>query len=181
MKYFLFFLIASTGLYSAWGQKSKTSTGPVFKDFGQVYTLEHVDLLLDTDKTYKVIFDIYTDEKKSDVMNPLVNTVARFMNMHAQNGLAVDQMDIVVVLHGAATKDALSGKPFKRKFKNRNPNEELIEALHEKGVQIYVCGQSMMSQGFESKDISESVKISLSALTALVKFQSEGYQLINFN
>jgi len=181
MKYFLFFLIVSTTLCQVNGQKNKTSYGPVFEDFGQVYPLEQVDLLLDTDKTYKVIFDISTDEKKSDVMNPLINTVARFMNMHAQNGLAVDQMDIVVVLHGAATKNALNEKAFKKKFKNKHPNEKLLKELNEKGVQIYVCGQSMKSQGYEAKDISESVKISLSAMTALVKFQSEGYQLINFN
>ena len=90
-------------------------------------------------------------------------------------------MDIVVVLHGAALKNALREKAFKKKFKTKHPNAELISALVEKDVKIYVCGQSMKSRGYEANDISEDVKISLSALTALVKYQSEGYQIINFN
>ena len=147
----------------------------------QFFTVEDADLLLDVDKNYKVIFDVYTDADKTDQMNPLLNTVARFMNMHAQNGLPEDQMSIVVVLHGAGTKNALSEKAFKKKYKVKHPNTKLIDALVEKDVKIYLCGQSMKSRGYEPKDISENVKISLSALTALVKYQAEGYQIINFN
>ena len=169
MKYFLLLIIASISMTTVYSQKSKTQTGPVFDDFGAVFTIDDADLLLDTDKTYKVIFDVYTDADKTENMNPLINTVARFMNMHAQNGLPEDQMDIVVVLHGAALKNALTEKVFKKKYKEKHPNAALIEALVDKSVKIYVCGQSMKSRGYEAKDISENVKISLSALTALVK------------
>ena len=181
MKYFLFLLASIICLTNSYSQKHKTKTGPVFDEFGGVYVLDEPDLLLDTDKHYKVIFDVYTDEKKASVMNPLINTVARFMNMHAQNGLAEDQMEIVLVLHGAATKNALSEKAFKKEFKTKHPNAELISELAKKNVRVFVCGQSMISKGFESKDIYDDVKISLSALTALIKYQYEGYQLINFN
>ena len=181
MKYFLFFIVANISITIGYAQKYKTQTGPVFEDFGAVFTIEDADLLLDSDKNYKVIFDVYTDEKKAGHMNPLINTVARFINMHAQNGLHADQMEIVVVLHGAATKNALSEKAFKKEYKTKHPNAALIKALVDKNIKIYVCGQSMKSKGYEAKDISEDVKISLSALTALVKYQSEGYQLINFN
>ena len=181
MKYFLFFLLTSISFTIGYAQKNKTKTGPVIEDFGAVFAIEDADLLLDADKNYKVIFDVYTDANKKDQINPLINTVARFMNMHAQNGLQENQMDIVVVLHGAASKNALSEKAFKKEFKTKHPNTELIDALVEKNVKIYLCGQSMKSKGYEHKDISESVKVSLSALTALVKYQSEGYQLINFN
>lgn len=181
MKYIFFFLMI-TGIHMhVTAQKSKPVYGPVFKEFGQVYQVENADLLLDIDKGIKVIFDVYTDEKKSSIMNPLLNTVARFINMHARYGLTVEQMDIVVVLHGAATKNALTEKAFKKEFKNKNPNYELLHALQEQGVRTYVCGQSLISKGYQEKDVSESVGVSLSALTALVKFQSEGYQLINFN
>ncbi|MEL4455000.1 DsrE family protein [Lutimonas vermicola] len=181
MKYFLFIIVANISVTIGYSQKQKTKTGPVFEDFGAVFTIDNADLLLDEDKMYKVIFDVYTDEKKAGHMNSLINTVARFMNMHAQNGLHEDHMEIIVVLHGAATKNALSEKAFKKEFKTKHPNEALIEALTDKKVKIYVCGQSMKSKGYEAKDISEDVQISLSALTVLVKYQSEGYQLINFN
>ena len=181
MKYFLLFLASIIYITNGYSQKNKTKTGPVFEEFGGVYVIEDADLLLDTDKLYKVIFDVYSDEKKARLMNPLINTVARFMNMHAQNGVSEDQMEVVLVLHGAATKNALSEKAFKKKFKTKHPNADLISELVQKNVKVYVCGHSMASKGFESKHISDDVKVSLSALTALIKYQYDGYQLINFN
>lgn len=181
MKQFLFILAILQCFSVTYSQKQKTSTGPIFEDFGAVYTIENADLLLDTDTKYKVIFDVYSDQKKSGTMNPLINTVARFMNMHAQNGVLLENMDIVLVLHGAATKNALNEKKFKKLFKTKHPNSELLKALAAKNVKTYVCGQSMISKEYKASDISEYVDISLSALTALVKYQSEGYQIINFN
>ncbi len=181
MKYFLLYLCITICYSTSYSQKGKTKAGPIFKDFGEVYTVKNADLLLDTDKKYKVIFDVYTDEKKIGKMNPLINTVARFMNMHGQNGVPKENMDLVIVLHGAATKNALSDKAFKKDFKSKNPNSDLIAALQEKKVQIYVCGQSLLSKGYDEQDVSKNVQVSLSALTALVKYQADGYQLISFN
>lgn len=181
MKRFLLILIPLLCFSNTYSQKHSTSTGPIFKDFGAVYSIEDADLLLDLDKKYKVIFDVYSDEKKASQMNALINTVARFMNMHAQQGVLLENMEIVLVLHGAATKNALNEKKFKKLFKTKHPNSELLGALAEKDVKIYVCGQSMKSKDYKASDISENVDISLSALTALVKYQSEGYQIINFN
>ncbi|MDN3643810.1 DsrE family protein [Lutimonas halocynthiae] len=181
MKYFLLYFVLITCISSGYSQKHKTISGPVFQEFGYVFPIEDADLLLDKDKKYKVIFDVYSDEKKSSQMNPLINTVARFMNMHAQNGVKEDNMDIVLVLHGVATKNALNEAVFKKEFKNEHPNYKLLAALAAKKVKIYVCAQSLQSKGYDASDISEHVGISLSALTALVKYQSEGYQIINFN
>lgn len=181
MKYFLLYFVLITCISSVYSQKFKTVSGPVFQEFGYVFPIEDADLLLDKDKKYKVIFDVYTDEKKTDQMNPLINTVARFMNMHAQTGVKEDNMDIVLVLHGPATKNALKETVFKKEFKKEHPNYKLLAALNAKKVKIYVCAQSMQSKGYDASAISEHVSISLSALTALVKYQSEGYQIINFN
>ena len=63
----------------------------------------------------------------------------------------------------------------------KNPNAELIEALQKENVEIYVCGQSFLFSKFDLDNVSENVKVSLSALTALVEYQSNGYQIINFN
>lgn len=181
MKYFLFRLCFITCLSTVFSLKAQVKKGPVLDNFGPVYAVEDADLLLDGDKLYKVIFDVYTDQKKSDQMNPLIHTAARFLNMHGQYGLQEENMNLVVVLHGTATKNALSDNAYKKTAKKSNPNTALLKALAEKGVKIYVCGQSMKSKGYEVGDLSEHVQVSLSAMTALVKYQSEGYALINFN
>lgn len=181
MKYFLSSLCILICYSVCYAQSAETKAGPIINDYGQVFTVNEADLLLEKDKTYKVIFDVYTDDKKVSNMNPLINTVARFMNMHGQNGVPEENMELVIVLHGAATKNALSDKAFNKAYKRDNPNSGLMAALNQKSVKIYVCGQSLLSKGYRAEDVSKDVDVSLSALTALVKYQAEGYQLINFN
>ncbi len=165
----------------SYSQEKNRVNGPIIKDFGQVYKIKNPDLLLEKDKNYKVIFDVYTDGKDHKKLNASVNTVARFLNMHAQNGIKKNNLDIILVLHGAATKNSLSDKAFKKEFKRNNPNTELIKALNKADVKVYVCGQSFAYKGYERNDLSKNVKMALSALTTLVYYQSEGYQLITFN
>ena len=164
-----------------YAQEKKSESGPIIKNYGQVYKIENIELNLQKNKEYKVIFDIYTNSKKEGSINPLINTVARYLNMHAQNGILAENMKVAFVMHGAAAKDALSKEAYKKQFGIENPNAALIAALKEANVDIFVCGQSYKSRGFPIKGISKDVKLSLSALTALVEYQENGYKIINFN
>lgn len=170
----LLLLLINTLAYS---QSNKT----IIEDFGTVYTVESPDLLLDKNKVYKIIFDVYTDTKHIDKVNPLINTVARFINMHTQTGVPLENLKIVVVLHGKATKDVLNTDIFYKKYETKNPNTELLKALKNVNVNTYVCGQSFEHNKFKTDELDQNVQMALSALTVLVKYQSEGYQLITFN
>lgn len=164
-----------------YAQTEQKRSGPVIKDFGHVYQIENPQLSLQKDKVYKVIFDIYTNTDKEGATNPLINTVARYLNMHAQNGIPAENMKVAVVMHGSAAKDALSNESYKEKFEIDNPNAKLISALKEANVDLYVCGQSYKSRGLPIEGLSKDVKLSLSALTALIEYQEKGYKVINFN
>ena len=177
MKTPLFFIFLSVvSLVSA-----QKKAGPIIQDYGAVFTIENPDLTLKKDQVYRVIFDVYTNPGKSDGINPLINTVARYLNMHAQVGVPLKNMHVALVLHGSAAKDALSNQAYQKKYKAENPNAGLISALHEVGVDIYVCGQSYKSRGLPIEGLSSDVKLSLSALTALTAYQEKGYKIINFN
>ena len=168
-------------ILSVKAQAEKPKTGPIIDDYGASFAIKKADLTLEKGKEYKVIFDIYTDRSKEGKENPLLNTVARYLNIHAQQGIKAKNMKVVVILHGAATKNALSNKVYEKKYDAKNPNAELIEALRKEDVEIFVCGQSFLFSKFDLDEVSEHVKVSLSALTALVEYQSNGYQIINFN
>ena len=101
--------------------------------------------------------------------------------MHAQAGVPAENMKVALVLHGRAAKDALSNEAYTTKYKAKNPNAGLITALSDAGVEVYVCGQSYKSRGLPLDGLSSDVKLSLSALTALVEYQEKGYKVINFN
>ena len=90
-------------------------------------------------------------------------------------------MKTVVILHGAATKSTISNEAYQNRYTISNPNAAIIEALKNANVEVYVCGQSYLANGFQLDEKSSNVKVALSALTALVEYQTNGYQIINFN
>lgn len=175
------FLIILANLISVNAQETEVKTGPIIENYGKVYQIENPDLLLKNSTEYKVIFDIYTDNSKKNKINSLLNTVARYLNMHAQQGISAENMKVTVILHGAATQSALSDVAYQKLFGKNNPNSEIIHDLKNANVELYVCGQSYLAKGFQIEDKSANVKLALSALTALVEYQANGYQLINFN
>lgn len=162
---------------ASFSQSNKTT----IEDFGQTFTIKNPDLILDKNKTYKIIFDIYTAHKDDGKINPLLNTVARFINMHVETGVPLENLNIVVILHGKATKDVLSSKTYQEIFDKENPNSKLLEVLTNATVETFVCGQSYSYKKYDPITLDKNVKMALSALTVLVKYQSEGYQLITFN
>jgi len=53
-------------------------------------------------------------------------------------------------------------------------------ALHDAGVKIYLCGQTAAGRGFTTEDLNPAVSVALSAMTAHVRLQADGYTLIPF-
>ena len=171
---FLLFLMSLCVGYSQ-------QTGLIIENSGRVYKVDNPEVEFEKDKEYKVIFDIYTDSPNIDMDNPMLKTVARYLQIHTQYGIPRENLKIAVIIHGVASKNVLSDEAYKKEFKVKNPNTNLIKALKDNGIEISVCGQSYAGKGFESKDKSPNVKMALSAMTALVWYQTAGYQIINFN
>jgi len=134
-----------------------------------------------TPKKLKVVFDVYTSNEDDEEVNSGINTVARFLNMHIDAGVKKKNIKAALVLHGKAGKDILNNQAYNKRYISDNPNAELLKKLHEAGVQIIVCGQTVEFRGYKRDEILEFIDVSLSAITALIGLQSQGYQLINFN
>jgi len=151
------------------------------ENYGNTFPVEDAQLRLDKDKNYKVIFDIAKSPDEKDKLNSSINTVARFINMHVGQGVPLENMEIIVVIHGGAVKDYTTAEVYQEKYGVANPNTGLIAVLKEAGVKTYMCGQSFAYRGYTKDQLSEHASLALSAMTALVHFQKEGYQLIDFN
>jgi len=157
---------------------AKAQYGPIIDNYGPVYEVNSQDAMLPKDHQYKVVFDIYKTASELDVHSRRLESVARFINMHALKNVPMANMHIAVVFHGKATKDILTDSAYQALHKMDNPNSELIEALAENGVKLYVCGQTIDFFKHQRKDILPDVKIALSAMTQLVIYQSKGYALL---
>ena len=90
-------------------------------------------------------------------------------------------MKAALIIHGKAGKDILTNAAYNKRYITDNPNAELLKKLHDAGVQIIVCGQTVEFRSYKRDEILDFVDISLSAITALISLQSKGYQLITFN
>jgi len=155
-------------------------TGPVIAQFGPVYDVERPDFPTPTNAAYRVVFDVAPSPDAADALNPRIESLARFLNMHARAGVNPDQMKLALVVHGPAGKDMLSSPAYKARFGVENPNAALLAALQSEGVRVILCGQTAAHKGFRRDELAPGVEVALSAMTALVTLQSEGYQLISF-
>lgn len=154
--------------------------GPILKGYGPTSAIQEADVKLPEGFVYKAMFNVSESNEKLDQYNRHIESVARFLNMHARNGVKLENMKLAVVLHGAATKDILNDEAYAKRHGLGNPNTNLINQLSDKGVEFYICGQSIAFYGINKSELSSNVKLALSSMTMAVLLQEDGYQLIPF-
>lgn len=153
--------------------------GPVIHGYGATFPVPDPGLETPRDARYRVVFDVAQSSATPGDVNPHLNTVARFLNMHVRAGVPRENLDVAVVLHGSAAKDALRDGPFRERFGAENRNLGLVEALADAGVRFYMCGQSAASRGLHREELAEPVVMALSAMTAMWTLKERGYREIN--
>jgi intracellular sulfur oxidation DsrE/DsrF family protein len=155
--------------------------GPVIEAFGAVFDVPEIDWET-PDVEYRAVFDVRDPAEAPGERNRGIETVARYLNMHAREGVPPEKLHAVLVLHGGAAKGALSDDSYRERYGTANPDRELIGALIDAGAEVVLCGQSAsaMSRGFPAADLAPGVRLALSAMTALVAYQQQGYSLIAF-
>jgi ubiquinone/menaquinone biosynthesis C-methylase UbiE/intracellular sulfur oxidation DsrE/DsrF family protein len=125
-----------------------------------------------------VVFNVSAGDDPAAV-NPGLERAARLLNLYGAAGRKASDVQLTVVLHGAATNAALAGDFYSGRFQTEsNPNLALIEALHGAGVQILVCGQALNRHGFAESFVAPHIKIAASAMTAVINRQANGYSVI---
>jgi intracellular sulfur oxidation DsrE/DsrF family protein len=155
-------------------------TGPVIEAYGPVFSVPEDVFKLKKDTHYKVTMDVSASVDNPQDLNRHFESAARFLNMHARNGVGPENIDFAIVVHGAAAKDLLNDDAYKARFEESNPNTALLNALGEAGVKIYLCGQSAAYREIKTQDLNPAAEMALSAMSAHVRLQSEGYTLIPF-
>lgn len=109
-------------------------------------------------------------------LNSALEKVAKYLNICAGGGAEPASAQIALVFHGDATLAVLNPDAYSAEFGTKgNPNIKLLRQLHEANVEMYVCGQTLISKGSAPEDVAVFVETAVSALTAVVNLQSDGY------
>ncbi len=154
--------------------------GPVITGDGPVFELSDLEFPTPTDRVLRIAYDVAVGSEGPEDVNASFVTAARFLNMHARDGVDPENLDLALVVHGSAAKDLLDDPAHRELMGHDNPNLPLIHELAEAGVRIIMCGQSMTFRGLPRDGLAEPVDVALSAMTAHVLLQEEGYRLNPF-
>ena len=73
-------------------QSQERRSGPIVHSGGTVFVVAP-DFPTPIDQDYRVAFDIAAPASSPDAVNSSINTVARFLNMHARNGIPAENVD----------------------------------------------------------------------------------------
>lgn len=144
--------------------------GPLIPDYGPVAAVDGAEAI-PPDTVFRISFDTRTQADAGE-LNSTLTGAARFLNMHTAAGVPAENINLAVVVHGAAVHDVTTGEA--------GANADLVEALVGHGVKIYVCGQSAVWYGVSADDLLPGVALSLSAMTAHALLQQQGYTLNPF-
>jgi len=126
----------------------------------------------------KLVIDVTRGSDPTE-LNSAIEKVAKYLNIYAGAGAKPAKAQISAVFHGEATSAVLNADAYATKFKTKgNPNLELLHQLHEAGVDLYVCGQTFISNGSKPEEVAVYVDTAVSALTAVVNLQADGYSYV---
>ncbi|WP_240928084.1 DsrE family protein [Thalassoroseus pseudoceratinae] len=146
---------------------------PAIQGFGKVVQLPNA--VHQPRSGSKIVVDI-TKGSDPSKLNSAIEKVCRFVNIYAGAGRTPVKVDIAVVLHGDATLAILNNNAYSARFKtDGNPNLACLRELNNAGVKVSVCGQSLTAKDARPEEVSKSAQVAVSALTALVNLQADGY------
>jgi intracellular sulfur oxidation DsrE/DsrF family protein len=152
---------------------------PVVKSSGGVFkvpeAVEVADLALD----YKIVGDLMVGPEKPSEINPGLERIARLFNAYSEAGIAPEKIGVVVVVHYKGTPLILNDEAYKKEFGVANPNTALINELAGKGVEFFICGQSLRMRGYTDTPKNPNIKVTHAALIATTTFQLKGYALLS--
>lgn len=150
--------------------------GPVIHSAGAVFAVEPSSPT-PTDMDFRLAFEMAAAAPAPDRMNVMFNNVARYLNMHAQAGVPLDRLDAAIVVHGPAAWELLDDDAYRARNGVINPNTEVIRELLDAGVTIVLCGQTAKSRGVDPALLTKGVEVSLSAMTAFIVLQEQGFRV----
>jgi uncharacterized protein len=126
----------------------------------------------------KIVVDL-TGGSDADKLNKHLEKVAKYLNIYAGAGSEPADVNIAVVFHGDATLAVLNPDAYAAVFGiTGNPNLALMHQLHQAGVELYVCGQSLISKGSNPDDVAVFVDVAVSAITSVANLQADGYAYV---
>jgi intracellular sulfur oxidation DsrE/DsrF family protein len=157
--------------------QEEAAIGPVILGAGPVFAVADPGMVTPLESAYRLAFEMGRAAPTPEQPNTVLVNVARYLNMHAAAGVPREQVSAAVVVHGAAAWDLLDTEVYRERHGVANPNAGLIAELAAAGVRVILCGQTAGARGIPRGDLLPEVDVALSAMTAFLLLQDEGFRV----
>jgi intracellular sulfur oxidation DsrE/DsrF family protein len=157
--------------------RADSSTAPLVPGYEAARDLPGARELPDPNVDYKVVFADGQDAKNPGDINPMLPTIATYVNTLGKYKVPAEHRHLVIMFH-QRTPDidiVMSNDAYKARYGRDNPNIAIIHALKQAGVDIRVCGQGLIGRKIDPAQVNPDVQIDLWAMTTLVNLQLKGY------
>jgi len=133
--------------------------------------------LPDPKTDYKVVFADGQEAKNPGDINPMLPTIATYVNTLGKYGVPAEHRHIVIMFHqrNPDLDIVMTNEAYRERYNRDNPNIAIIHALKQAGVDIRVCGQGLIARKIDGKQVNPDVQIDLWAMTTLVNLQLKGF------
>lgn len=156
------------------------NASPVIPEADGFVIIPGAKLQPDKNTIYKAVFDATKSAKEASQLLPALNIAGSELNALGVCKIPLGHAQFVIVFHGAALDGILDDEHYKAKYGVSNPNLQVLSELKHAGVQLYVCGQNLLGEKIEARNISPDVTVASDALIVLMHFQGKGYALMSF-
>ncbi len=132
-----------------------------------------------TTLTYKISWDVTNGPNDPADLVQGFRRPAGFLRQMDQQGVPRANIKLAIIVHGTATRSLLTNAAYKAQTGKDNASIALLEALHEAGVQIIVCGQALINRNVPRAELLPFVKVASSATAARAILAAQGYATWN--
>ena len=129
------------------------------------------------DVVYRIAYAVNTGPEKADAVVEGFKSAANFIYVADSNAIPRSNLRLAVVVWGSATHSLLKNDAYRAAKGADNASAPLLQALHDAGVQIIVCGEALINRKLDRKDVLPFVKIAPTASLALATLHAQGYAI----
>ena len=159
---------------------SQSQVFPIIKTYGGIYEVPDAIERPDPNQEYKIVVDLASGTVNPGEVNPGLINIVRMINLHSVGGVPTEKLTVIVAVHNEASYSIMDNESYLQKYKTNNPNLGVYGELHDAGVQVFICGQSLQARKIDRTKIAKDVGIATSMLTVLSTYQLKGYAWFKF-
>jgi intracellular sulfur oxidation DsrE/DsrF family protein len=170
--FFMFFVASNVS--------AQEKSNPIIKNFGAVYSVPFAVERPNAELKYKILVDVNTASEKPEMINENLEVVAKILNLHVLGGVPVKNLQVVLVVHGAAAFNLMNNMAYQQKYAVDNPNLPLLSELGKAGVKIFICGQTILKRNIDYHQLAPEATVALSAITTITNYTLNGFTVLKY-